>query len=237
MALYTHRHFGHPSACLPCSWRTLGGQRRDRLKWSEFQPIHKLSRLAGFSVNNKEKFMKAACGVALTRLVAHYVVTVVVSVLVGAGALTASIAPASADSLSWKLGYHLVKAETAEVGDVPGHVLVQAKASGVAFFAAGEVAAVSLSIAADYINGAGPHEGYLVYVFDDGSNFVVKMEGVTTPDPATKTSGIKGKFKFTQGSGRFSGISGSGDYFGKRLAAAPAAGSEIVAEFSGTYSR
>jgi len=147
------------------------------------------------------------------------------------------IGPASAETLKWKLGYHLTKVETSEVGDAAGHMVVLARGSGVAFFDGGDVAGATLSITADYVNGAGPHDAYVLHTFDDGSTILVRFQGTTTPDPATKTSAIKGKFTFAKGSGRFAGISGGGDYDGKRLAAAAAAGAELYVDFSGNYSR
>ena len=186
--------------------------------------------------------MKVPPGTTLIRLFrggirSIHMAQLVIPILVASGLLITGIAPAYAEALKWKLTYHLVKAEISEVGDVPGHTLGHTRASGIAFFDNGEVATVSLSFTLDYVNGAGQHDGYLVYAFEDGSTFVMKIQGSTTPDPGSKTSSFKGKFSFTQGSGRFSGITGSGGYAGRRLAPTPAAGAELFADFSGTYSR
>ncbi|MBI3990010.1 MAG: hypothetical protein HY347_10390 [candidate division NC10 bacterium] len=74
----------------------------------------------------------------------------------------------------------------------------------------------------------------MLYTFEDGSTFVIKVQGTTTADPGGKVSWFKGTFSFIQGSGRFAGIQGSGSYTGKRLAPL-AAGAEAYNDFTATY--
>ena len=60
-----------------------------------------------------------------------------VAVMAASFLFASGVAPASAEALKWKLGYHLTKVETSEVGDAPGHALVLGRGSGVAFFTCG----------------------------------------------------------------------------------------------------
>jgi len=161
----------------------------------------------------------------------------VVTFLTASALFVAGVAPASAEPIKWRLAYHLVKVDSSEVGDVAGHVILLARGGGMAFFDTGEVSGTTLSITADYTNGTGEHDAHVLHTFEDGSSFVVRFRGSTTPVPAQKTSAFKGKFTLGQGTGRYSGISGGGDYTGKRLAAAVATGAGIYMDFSGNYSR
>lgn len=140
------------------------------------------------------------------------------------------------EELKWHHSHHISKAETVDVGDVPGHVMGVAKATGVGFFEGGEVATVMTSGTFDYRNGAGKAEGYAGYTFEDGSVLFLKYETVTTPDPGGMGSSFKGQFSFTEGTGRFRGIKGSGSLTGRRLSLL-GGGSEVYFNFAGTYSR
>jgi hypothetical protein len=56
-----------------------------------------------------------------------------------------------------------------EVGDVPGHVVGVVEFKGLTFFADGEIATHANPATFDLTHGSGPHQGYVVHYFDDGS--------------------------------------------------------------------
>lgn len=143
--------------------------------------------------------------------------------------------PAGAETLKWRQSMHVIKADSIEVRDVPGHIVGLADVGGIASFENGEAAPVSLKGTYDYINGSGPTQGYIWYSFEDESTFVVKYQGVTTATPGTKISTFKGEITFTQGTGRFTGIKGNGSYTGKRFAPL-STGADFYYDFTATYS-
>lgn len=145
-----------------------------------------------------------------------------------------SVPEAGAETVKWRQSQHHVKAETVEVRDVPGHVIGVTDLAGVAFFGNGEVAVLSIKGIIDYVNGNGPHQGYSQYLFEDGSGFVIKLQGTTMAVPKGKDFEFKGTFSFIQGSGRFSGIRGGGSYSGKRLATL-GIGAEGYMDYTATY--
>ena len=142
-----------------------------------------------------------------------------------------------AEPLKWRHSQHVTKAEAVEVGDLTGHSLTAAKGSGLGFFENGEVATLAITAIVDYVNGSGPFSGYVIYNFEDGASFTIKIAGTTTTAAGGKSSALKGEFTFTQGAGRFAGIKGGGAVSAKRLSSALSGGSEVYMDFSGDYSR
>ena len=130
--------------------------------------------------------------------------------------------------------FHYFKAEAAKVGDVPGHVVGVAEASGLNFLDSGNIGAYSVQVTFDYINGSGPHQGYTMTTFEDGSTMVAKIRGTTTATQGGKISLFKGKYTYIKGTGRYEGIQGGGSYTGKRLTPM-AAGAECYGDSTGTY--
>ncbi|MBI4380538.1 MAG: hypothetical protein HY574_05045 [candidate division NC10 bacterium] len=155
-------------------------------------------------------------------------------ILVVVAWLLVSITQVEAESLKWRQSQHHVKAESVEVHDVPGHVIGVTDLQGVAFFENGEVAALSIKGLIDYINGSGPHQAYSLYAFQDGSGFVIKIEGATMTTQDGKDFEFKGMFSFIRGSGRFAGIQGSGSYTGRRLATL-GVGAEGYMDYTASY--
>ena len=70
-----------------------------------------------------------------------------------------------------------VKINTVEVGDVPGHVVGVVEFKGLTFFADGEIATHANPATFDLTNGSGPHQGYVVHHFDDGSTSIERYQG------------------------------------------------------------
>jgi hypothetical protein len=108
---------------------------------------------------------------------------------------------------------------TIEVGDVPGHVIGVVQFKGLTFFAGGEVATHANPAAFDLTNGSGPHRGYVVHHFDDGSTSIERYQGEARLSADGKRTVVEGTFECIGGTGRFEGLKGEGTYQGERLGA------------------
>jgi hypothetical protein len=106
---------------------------------------------------------------------------------------------------------------TVEVGDVPGHVVGVVEFRGLSFFADGEIATHTNPAIFDLINGSGPHQGYVVHHFDDGSTSIERYRGEARL--SGKRTVVEGTFECVGGTGRFEGLKGQGTYRGERLGA------------------
>jgi hypothetical protein len=130
--------------------------------------------------------------------------------------------------------FQYFKAEAAKVGDVPGHVVGVSEANGLTFPEKDEPGAYSVQVMFDYVNGSGPHWGYVTSTWEDGSTTVIKVEGTTTATQGGKISLFKGTYTYVKGTGRYAGIEGSGSYTGKRLTPM-AAGAFCYSDATETY--
>jgi hypothetical protein len=128
-----------------------------------------------------------------------------------------SLAAAKTVTQKGRSVYHMVKVDVVQVGDVPGHIVGVADARGLTFVENGDVGTYLNRIMFDYVNGSGPHWGYGVTTFPDGSTTVIKYEGTTTAQEGGASS-FKGAYTYIGGTGRFEGIQGRGSYTGKRAA-------------------
>ena len=108
---------------------------------------------------------------------------------------------------------------TVKVGDVPGHVVGVVEFKGLTFFADGEIATHTNPATFDLTNGSGPHQGYVVHYFDDGSTSVERYQGEAKLSADGKKTVVKGTFECVGGTGRFAGLAGEGTYRGERLGA------------------
>jgi hypothetical protein len=108
---------------------------------------------------------------------------------------------------------------TVEVGDVPGRVVGVVEFKGLSFFADGEVATHTNPATFDLTNGSGPHQGYVVHYFDDGSTSIERYRGEARVSADGKRTMVEGTFECVGGTGRFAGIKGEGTYRGERLGA------------------
>lgn len=144
------------------------------------------------------------------------------------------VTTAEAETLTWRQSMHVIKAESIEVGDVPGHTVGMAHVGGLASFENREVAPISLKSTFDYTHGSGPTQGYILYAFEDEATFVIRYQGITTAASGGKISTFKGDFTFQQGTGRFNGIKGGGTYTGKRFSPL-SSGAEFYYDFTGSY--
>jgi hypothetical protein len=108
---------------------------------------------------------------------------------------------------------------THEVGDVPGHVVGVVEFKGLTFFADGEIATHTNPAIFDLIDGSGPHQGYVVHHFDDGSTSIERYRGEARLSADGKRTVVEGTFECIGGTGRFEGLKGQGTYRGERLGA------------------
>lgn len=133
--------------------------------------------------------------------------------------------------------YHTIKAETMEVGDVPGHIIVVAQHSGLGFFtkgpAAGQIATRKGVAYTDVVKGKGTFTNYIVYTFRDGSTVVHKATGTSTPVDGGKTVAFEGTYEVAGGTGKFAGAKGKGTFKAERLGSAET-GADGYADFTGT---
>jgi hypothetical protein len=108
---------------------------------------------------------------------------------------------------------------TVEVGDAKGHVVGVVDFKGITFFEGGEIATHTNPATFDLTNGSGPHQGYVVHYFDDGSTSVERYEGEARLSADGKRTVVEGTFQCVGGTGRFAGLKGQGTYRGERLGA------------------
>ena len=113
--------------------------------------------------------------------------------------------------------YHVVKAETMQVGDVPGHVVGVVDLRGLSFPDTGEVGTWSSKAILDLTNGTGTTQTYAVTTFEDKSTTIMLAKTVATARP-DGTPTFEGTATYIGGTGRFAGIQGGSSYTGKRMA-------------------
>ena len=104
-----------------------------------------------------------------------------------------------------------------EVGDVPGHVVGVVLFKGLSFFEGGEIATHSNPATFDLTDGSGPHRGYVMHYFDDGSTSIERYEGQARLSADGKRTVVEGTFACVGGTGRFEGLQGEGTYRGERI--------------------
>jgi hypothetical protein len=112
-----------------------------------------------------------------------------------------------------------VEISAVEVGDAPGHVVGVVAFKGLTFFADGEIATHSNPATFDLTDGSGPHQGYVVHHFDDGSTSIERYQGEARRSADGKRTTVSGTFECIGGTGRFAGLTGQGTYQGERLGA------------------
>jgi len=142
-----------------------------------------------------------------------------VSILLAAAGLLGPVLVQAQDLGSSRRVQGTAEVTSVEVGDVPGHVVGVVVFKGLTFFADGEIATHSNPATFDLTNGSGPHRGYVVHYFDDGSTSVERYEGEAWLSADGKRTVVEGAFACIGGTGRFAGLQGEGTYRGERLGA------------------
>ncbi len=154
--------------------------------------------------------------------------------LIGLFAIAVLGRTAGAETLKWKQGLRIAKVESTPVGNMPGRVVGTGESKGVAFFENGEVAVTVNMFTFFYTDGSGPAVSFGLYIFEDGSTFVINFPVVSTANQQKRTTVFEGDFSFIYGSGRFAGIKGNGSASGKRFAPL-GAGSALYFDYTGNY--
>lgn len=138
--------------------------------------------------------------------------------------MTATITTPTAVKISGQAELQYSKREAIDVPGREGHMLALGEVRGTNqdtsasdFFAGASAVNVET---ADLMQGNGTHQGY--YTMRNGGDAVTaKWHGTVTtvlaPDQQPQTS-FNGTWEYTQGTGRYSGIQGSGVYAGEFLA-------------------
>ena len=154
--------------------------------------------------------------------------------LAAAGMVLLMPAAEAADDIgSGRRVQSVTSVQTVPVADAPGHVLGVVGFAGLTFFANGEIATHENPATFDLTAGSGPHQGWVVHTFDDGSTAVERYQGhATLTDGGGKTV-VEGTFTCEGGSGRFAGLKGEGTYRGERFGRL-AAGANVYVDFEGS---
>jgi hypothetical protein len=126
-----------------------------------------------------------------------------------------------------------VGVEAVPVEDVEGHVLGVVEFGGLTFFANGEIAPHRNVSTFDLTDGEGPHSGYVLHRFVDGSTSAERYTGAVRIDGESGRSIVEGTFECSGGTGRFVGIEGGGTYRGERFGSLEA-GQYLYIDFTGS---
>lgn len=146
----------------------------------------------------------------------------------------------AAEEIAARTVYHTVKAETKDVGDVPGHITGAVHHAGLCFFtkgpASGEIATRTSKAQVDIVNGKGTYTTDIVYTLRDGSTLSQKATGTASPADDGKRTLYEGTYEMTGGTGKFAGIKGKGTFKGERLGP-PQSGSDSYVDFTGAMAK
>jgi hypothetical protein len=148
-------------------------------------------------------------------------------------ALLIPVAQAADDIGSGRRVQSVTATRTAAVGDVPNHVMGVVEFAGLTFFANGEIATHTNPATFDLTGGSGPHQGWVVHTFDDGSTAVERYEGRAILAADGNKTMVEGTFTCEGGSGRFAGLKGEGTYRGERFGRLEA-GANVYVDFEGS---
>jgi hypothetical protein len=141
-----------------------------------------------------------------------------VALAIMGGTILGMPAALSADELgTGRRVQHTTKLESAEVGDVDGHIVGVVEFKGLTFFANGEIANHVNTATFDLVAGTGPHRGYVVHYFQDGSKSFERYQGMALAQDGGKKTLVEGSFECAGGTGRFGNLKGNGTYRGERL--------------------
>jgi hypothetical protein len=132
------------------------------------------------------------------------------------------------ETLKFRSIYHVISAQSQDVGDIDGHTMSLARVSGLASFPDGRVATDNFTVTTDYIKGSGPFHLHGIITFSDGSALFYQANGTVMVDGARTNN--KGTITILGGKGRFEGAKGDGTTTGQRLQTQLGAGAEIYGD-------
>jgi hypothetical protein len=151
--------------------------------------------------------------------------------LVSAALCSLSVSGALADeTLKYRVVYHVTLLQSQEVGDVAGHALGIAHATGLAMLPDGGMATTQFVASLDFTNGTGPVKVYGSINYSDGSVLWVRndVESTMKGDRAE----LRGPVTILGGKGRFAGATGTGSLTGYRMQVTPSSGAEVYNEIT-----
>ena len=148
-------------------------------------------------------------------------------------ALLIPVAQAADDIGSGRRVQSVTATQTAPVGDAPDHLMGVVEFAGLTFFDNGEIATHTNPATFDLTAGSGPHQGWVVHTFDDGSTAVERYQGRAILAADGKKTVVEGTFTCEGGSGRFAGLAGQGTYRGERFGRLEA-GANVYVDFKGS---
>jgi hypothetical protein len=152
--------------------------------------------------------------------------------LLGTAALI-PVAQAADDIGSGRRVQSVTSIQTVPVDDAPGHELGVVEFAGLTFFANGEIATHTNPATFDLTDGSGPHSGWVVHSFDDGSTAIERYQGRATLAADGQKTVVEGTFTCAGGSGRFAGLEGQGTYRGERFGRLEV-GANVYVDFEGS---
>lgn len=132
--------------------------------------------------------------------------------------LTVASLPAMAESvtMSYQAITHIRSAHSMPVLDIPNHSVGVAAFRGLAIFPKQQIAVHRYDGWFDLTDGSGKFHGYALWLFDDKSEIRAAYDG-----KARKLDGegfaVEATFRDFTGTGRFSGITGEGEFKGRRV--------------------
>ncbi len=146
----------------------------------------------------------------------------------------------AADDVAGRNVGHTQKAETMEVGDVPGHFMGVNQYDGISFYTkgpdAGEIVPRKGFLVFDVVKGKGTFSGHEMKTFRDGSTMLLKFSGTQAPIDGGKRTAYDSTWEVTGGTGRYDGATGTGTAKGERIGDL-ATGGDNYLDFAGTVTR
>jgi len=107
----------------------------------------------------------------------------------------------------WRGLFFTMKVDNLSMGKQTGSAVGVRELAGLAFYEDGDVATVNAWVSFFVEEGRSHYEGYALFKFPDGSTQTANLAGCSGP-----TGADAGVFNFVCGSGRFTGITGTGSF-------------------------
>ena len=118
--------------------------------------------------------------------------------------------------LNFKLTHQIIETQAYDIGDITGHSIGVAKGTGLGYFEDEGVAVLTAFFIFDYTNGSGNFDGYYAIEMADGSEITMYADGKSIEYTDEKKTIFTADIKFLNGTGKYSGITGSGQMTGQR---------------------
>lgn len=118
--------------------------------------------------------------------------------------------------LNFKLTHQIIETQAYDIGDIVGHSIGVAKGTGLGYFEDEGVAVLTAFFIFDYTNGSGNFDGYYAIEMADGSEITMYADGKSIEYTDEKKTIFTADIKFLNGTGKYSGITGSGQMTGQR---------------------